>query len=166
MGEAVAIVSVSASALVGVGGLAAAAWSGSRQRRWQSREERTVNLRAVLDQGSEALLELAWIILDMRTKVERGDPVTATDKQELEELIKRAAVPVQANIKVRRGPHAPETVAFSAWIKQMSKLIGLLGNAQSQGFEGEAGAAWEARWAAATEAESAYHTAAAAYLTA
>jgi hypothetical protein len=53
MSEAVAIISVSTSAIVGLAGLGSAVWGASRERRWKSREERTIDLRSVLEEASE-----------------------------------------------------------------------------------------------------------------
>jgi hypothetical protein len=49
MSDAVAIVSVVSSGVVGLGGLVTTTWGAARARRWQGREERIAELRTILD---------------------------------------------------------------------------------------------------------------------
>jgi hypothetical protein len=53
-GEAVAIIFVSASGIAGLAGLISAGRAGSRERRWTSREERRIDLRAAPEGGVPA----------------------------------------------------------------------------------------------------------------
>lgn len=54
MSEAVSIISVSVSGVVAAGGLISAGWGASRERRWKSREERTIDVRVVLEDVADA----------------------------------------------------------------------------------------------------------------
>lgn len=84
MSEVVAIISVSASAVVGIGGVVAAAWGSSRERRWQSREERTVELRTVLDGGGSLVAELLLLIDEAHAEVRRNGKLGPESKTNLE----------------------------------------------------------------------------------
>jgi hypothetical protein len=53
--DAVAIIAVTTSGIVAIGGIVATAYSASSQRRWQSIEERTTELRTVLDSAAGSL---------------------------------------------------------------------------------------------------------------
>jgi hypothetical protein len=68
---------VAASALVGVGGLAAAAWGSSRERRWQTREERATELRSVLEEGGKTLTAIFTTLDDANGEVKTSGRVEA-----------------------------------------------------------------------------------------
>jgi hypothetical protein len=154
VGEAVAIVSVAASALVGVGGLASASWGASRERGWQSREERATELRKLLEDGAAHALELAWTIASARHKIQKGEPDPHL-KEELRSLGKQAAH-ARVPIGVRRGTLAPEYVALGEWISSLSRLIGMVGAAQQDGFDAERLAAFKTEWDKGAAAEVRY----------
>jgi hypothetical protein len=71
MGETVAIIPVAASAAVALVSAGSAVWSNVLQRRWQSNEERVIELRGVLEDAGSRVARLLFGI----TAHARGDPV-------------------------------------------------------------------------------------------
>jgi hypothetical protein len=128
MSEAVPIISVSASAIVGVGGLAAAAWGSSRERRWQSREERATELRAVLDEAAEAIVEPMFAFqqaLEETRGTHRIAPIW-----DLGALQKRMVVQ-EARIGIRLGWQAPEYTTYLECWGALKELVDVLVDASS-----------------------------------
>jgi hypothetical protein len=168
MGEAVAIISVCVSGLVGLGGLASTVWAAARERRWKSREERATEFRTALETGCEVLMQLAWAVADARSKAKRDKLVSgdlqnqidsladdlnrinsllADDLKRIDSLARQATI-VGAQIAVRSGSTGAEKVTFEAWLKGVSKLIGIIVRADED--------EWREAWAAAAAAEAAY----------
>jgi hypothetical protein len=114
VGEAVAIISVSASALVGVGGLTAAAWASSRERRWRSSEERITELRTVLESAQIVLADMMVAVRKSLQEVHGSNRIHPSwDTQQLG----KGLATEQARIAVRLGWRSPEYAAFGeCWI--------------------------------------------------
>jgi hypothetical protein len=152
--EAVAIVSVAGSTLVGVGGLVAAAWGGSRERRWQTREERITELRSLLEEGSEVLTQ-TFIVLDESTgEIRSVGELGATNAALLRELEKRL-VAVSQKVGVRRGSRAGDYLALRACRDATGRIGWLLSEMQNGGNAAEH-AAYSVLWGKALDAERAF----------
>ena len=76
MSDAVAIISVVTSGIVGLGGLASTVWSAGRERTWKSREERTIDLRAMLESVSERFPLAMFAAAHMWEDIAAGRGVT------------------------------------------------------------------------------------------
>ena len=120
MGEAVAIISVSASAAVGIGGLGAAAGAGSRERRWQSREERIIELRTVLEAAQIVLAALMVTVRESLEEVHGSSRINpSTDIQHLG----KGLATERARISVRLGWRSAEYTSFSECWTALSSVI-------------------------------------------
>jgi hypothetical protein len=155
VGEAVAIISVSASALVGVGGLAIAAWGGSRERRWQSREERAIELRAVLEDGGSQLAGLLLKVDEAHDEVQRLKLLGPDRKADLEATEKSVVLAI-SRVGVRRGSRAPEYRTFGSYWLAISKLGTILAEADGEGLDSEQQTAYSRSWTEALAAQDAY----------
>ncbi len=154
-----AIISVAISGVVGIGGLAAAAWGTARERRWRTREERATDLRGALESAAESLLDLAWDIDVVRLKIKRGEGMSSEEKTAVESHARQASVTGRAHIAVRQGANAAEATSLEAWIGKVSTLIGILGEGTNSGWNDQLESRWKDVWAKAVEAEKAYFTA-------
>lgn len=155
MSEVVTIISVSTTAVLGVGSLVAATWGGSRERRWQSREERAVELRAVLEDGASKLAELMFKIDEAHNEVRRLGrlaPATEVDFEARHQSIVLAL----SRVGVRRGSRAPEYTTFASYWLAISKLDTLLAEANGEGLDSEQKAAYTSAWTEALAAGNAY----------
>jgi len=155
VGEAVAIISVSASAVVGIGGLVAAAWGGSRQRRWQSREERTIDLRAAVEGASESFGDAMTLATEAYAGVQRTGKLDDERKPEMAGAWSRV-VASGNRVGVRRGT---KSAAHRAYADCMAKLFAVMAivdeAAKARSVEGLEGR-WIAAHEAAVAAESAF----------
>ena len=160
MSEAVAIISVSASAVVGISGVVAAAWSSSRERRWQSREERAIELRTVLEDGGSLVAELLLLIDEAHDGVGRDGRLGPDSKVALERSEKRMVLAMN-RVGVRRGPKAPEYKTLGKYWIAVSEIVTILDEAQGEGLDSEQARAYSTAWDKAIAAETAFHEAAA-----
>lgn len=155
MGEAVAIISVSASAIVGVGGLVAAAWGSSRERRWQTREERATELRSVLEEGGERLTQLLITLDQARGEVSSAGQLGAQTQAALRQLETRLVL-VSKRIGVRRGSRSPEWLTLQEAWKATGSVLTILQEASGKGLDREQHRAYSGAWTEALAAETAY----------
>ena len=159
MGEAVAIISVAASAMVGAGGLIAAAWGSSRERSWRSREERATELRSVLEDAAGQLANLTVLTDEAHDEARRG-PVERGHRLALRQVQQRLAV--EANrIGIRTGPEAPEYLTFAECFRRKSAVVTILEEAVDRGLDREQHRAYGSAWDIALEAEQGFLRAAA-----
>jgi hypothetical protein len=158
--ETVAIVSVSASALVGVGGLIAAAWGSSRERRWQTREERATELRSVLEEGGERLTELFVTLDQAHGEVSTAGQLGAQMQAGLRALETRLVL-VCKRVGVRRGSRAPEWRTLQEAWEATGRVLTILQEANGEGLDREQHRAYSAAWTEALSAEAAFLDAAA-----
>jgi hypothetical protein len=158
VGEAVAIISVSASALVGVGGLVAAAWGSSRERRWQTREERITELRSVLQEGGELVTKLLIAMDEARGEVAAEGQLGVQRIAGLRELEKQLAL-VCKRVGVRRGSLAPEWATLREAWEAIGMVLTILQEASGEGLDSEQHRAYSTAWTDALAAETAYHDA-------
>jgi hypothetical protein len=158
VGEAVAIISVSASALVGVGGLVAAAWGSSRERRWQTREERTTELRSVLQEGGELVTKLLISVDEARGEVATQGQLGMQSVAGLRELEKQLALACN-RVGVRRGSLAPEWATLREAWEAIGRVLVILQEASGEGLDSEQHRAYSTAWTEALTAETAYHNA-------
>jgi hypothetical protein len=164
MGEAVTIISVSTTALLGMGSLAAAAFGGSRERRWQTQEERATELRSILEHAGESLSSLLLAVGDAHDET-FGVPLSDDRKDELRDREKEIVVHTN-RIGVRRGSRSPEyTCCRDCW-RAISKLTTILDEADDEGLDREQQRAFSRGWDEALAAEAAYLDAAAKALSA
>jgi hypothetical protein len=155
VGEAVAIISVSASAVVGVSGVVVAAWGGARERRWQSREERATELRAVLEDGGSQFAELMFKADEAHNEVRRHGQLSSDTKDDLEARHK-SIVLAMSRVGVRRGPGALEYTTFANYRLTIYKVLTTLAEANGKGLDPEQKAAYTHAWSEALTAEKAY----------
>jgi hypothetical protein len=154
MGEAVAIVSVSASAVVAVGGLVATAANSARERRWQSREERATELRAVLEAGGECVSKLMFAVTEGYNEARHGQ-LSKDREREIEAVEKQAAF--ESNrIGVRLGPQADEYLTFRDCWLAAGRAGTLLEEADDNGLDREQRGAYTGAWKLVLDAETAY----------
>jgi hypothetical protein len=155
MGEAVAIISVSASAIVGISGVVAAAWGSSRQRRWQSHEERAIELRGVLEDGGAKVAELLIKIDGAHDEVWQLRHLTPDRKKDLE-LTQKSIVFAIDRIGIRRGSRAPEYKTLGSYWRDVEELVTILEEAKGERLTSDQEAAYERRWDHAIAAQKAY----------
>jgi len=160
MGEAVAIVSVAASAVVGVGGLAAAALGASRQRVWRSREERAIELRAVLEGAAERLSDLRFAIGKAHFQVKTTGAIDAALEEGFVPAQERLVMAL-SRIGVRRGSSSADYTRCDEAAEALSKLLTILYETRDEGLDRERAKAYSAAWEAAEVAEKAFLDAAA-----
>lgn len=154
MGEAVTIISVSTTALLGMGSLAAAALGGSRERRWHTQEERATELRSVLERAGESLTSLLLAVGDAHDET-FGVPLSNHLKDALRNREKEIVVHTN-RIGVRRGSGSPEyTSCRDCWLA-ISKLTTILDEAGDEGLDHEQQSAFSRGWKKALAAEAAY----------
>jgi hypothetical protein len=159
MGEAVTIISVSTTALLGMGSLAVAAFGGSRERRWQTQEERATELRAVLEHAGESLSSLLLTVGDAHDEMSRV-PLSKDRQENLRDREK--AIVVHTNkIGVRRGSRSPEYTSCRDYWLAISELTTILDEAGDEGLDKEQQSAFSKGWKKALAAEAAYLDAAA-----
>jgi hypothetical protein len=133
MSEAVTIISVSTTALLGMGSLAAAALGGSRERRWHTQEERATELRSVLESTGECLTSLLLAVGDAHDETRRVS-LTRDRKDELRDREKKIVIHTNM-IGVRRGSESPEyTACRECWLA-ISALTTILDEAGDQGLD-------------------------------
>jgi hypothetical protein len=144
MGEAVAIISVSASAVVGIGGLVAAAWGSSRERRWQSQEERTKELRGVLDRACEKLTQQLVVLDQAHREFSTSGAANPMTQQLLVETEKQLVLECN-RLAVRRGSHTPEYVALGA-CREAATRVSLLLNEMATGAAPAQRGAYSTLW--------------------
>lgn len=165
VGETVAIVAVSTSAIVGLSGVLAGVWGGSRERRWRSREERAVELRGVLEDGGVRIAELLIAVDEAHGEVrDRGE--MSIDRKASLDAMQRGIVLAVARIGLRRGPRAREYATAGDYWKALSQLVTILEEATGDGLDREQAATYSREWDIAIAAEKGYLDAAAETLTA
>jgi len=111
--------------LVGIGGLAAAAWGSSRERRWQTREERATELRSVLEEGGKLLTQQFFELEEAKHEVKTAGKIDDQRATALGERNKRL-VAVCNGVGMRRGSQAPEYLALKKCWEASGKLERLL----------------------------------------
>jgi hypothetical protein len=153
--EVVAIVSVSASAVVGLSGVVVVAWSGSRERRWQSGEERAIEFRAVLEDGGSKVAQLLLSMDEARTEVRNLGQLSPGSKRGIG-VTDKSIVLALNRVGVRRGSQAPEYRTLGRYWLAVSELSTILEEADGEGLNSEQQAAYSRAWDKALSAENAY----------
>lgn len=144
MAEAVTIIAVLTTAVLGVGNLVAAASASSRERRWRAAEERATELRAVLEEGSERLTRLMLAIDDAHGAAGEGSAFEDARAREMESIQKELAI-AGNKIGVRRSSRAIEYTSFGDCWRTMGELIAILEEAPT-GFDGDQERAYARGW--------------------
>lgn len=157
MGEAVAIVAVSASAVVTV---VVTVFGGSRERRWQTREERATELRAVLENGSEAYGSAMFVAAEAYKEIEANRELSSERQTELSEAQKRIVIAAN-HIGVRRGSRSAEYTTFIDCMAKFVAVVNIIYEARRSGLDSERGASYQRAVSEALKAERAYIDAAA-----
>jgi hypothetical protein len=139
--------------LVGVGGLVAAAWGSSRERRWQTREERATELRTVLEGAGERLSTLL-LAIDEAHREARQKPINNDRHQELLAMQQQLVV-AGKRIGVRRGSKSDEYVTFGACFLAMSAIATIVEEAETK-LDREQERAYSSAWTLALTAEEAF----------
>jgi hypothetical protein len=146
--EAVAIVSVVSTAVVGL----AATWGRGRELRWQTREERTTELRGVLDEACEKLTA-TFVLLDQAHRewsvAGKVDPVTQRLLVEAEKNL----VLEWNRVGVRRGADTPEFLALGRCRVECGR-VGMVLDEMSAGVGPPDRQHYSDRWKAARTAET------------
>lgn len=152
--EAVAIISVSASAVVGLGGLLATTFGGTRQRKWESQEERAIELRSVLDDGGQRIAELLLQVDEAHNEVLRDGRLSPERRAGLDSIQRGIALSIN-RVGLRRGSQAAEYSAMGAYWAAVSRLTVILEEAHD-GLDSEQASTYSQTWTEALAAESAY----------
>jgi len=153
--EAVAIVSVTMSGLVGLGGLASTTWAAKRERLWRSREERTIDLRAALDAGSDSFATAMSVAAQIWEDLAAGRGLSTTRRAELDSAY-LAVLSAGNRIGVRRGHSSSEHAAYRECIHAFFVLMGVIAEAHGSGVTPERDAAFIKANEKAVEAETEY----------
>jgi hypothetical protein len=144
MGEAVAILAVASGAAVSLGTVGATAWREGVQRRWQLREERTIDLRTVLEQAAENFGKAMFVATEGQAELENTGQVDGGRRTELLDAQRRVVL-AGNQIGVRRGPRSDEHVAFLRCLGPFLVMKGILDQAGDQ----ERDEAWRATFSTA-----------------
>jgi hypothetical protein len=157
MGETVAIVAVATSAGVSLGTLWAAAARERAQRRWQAQEERTRDLRTVLEHAADELGKAMFLANEGLAEVEANGHLAPARRTHLMNA-QRVLVLADLQIKLRSGEVRE---AFFRCVGTFLLMKGIL----DQAGEPQRDAAWQATFsnaqADAATNERAYFDAAA-----
>jgi hypothetical protein len=130
--DAVAIVSVVTSGVVGVGGLLSASLGARWQRRWQSREERVAELRTVLDAGAghigaamQAISQANEALRGILFEPDQEDQLLERARGHLADaMIAQNGIWSTSNqLRLRKGPESPVAVALD----NAEHEVGMLG---------------------------------------
>lgn len=123
MADAVAIIAVSTSGVVGIGGLVSTAYGAAAGRRWRSREERAIELRKVLDAAAvslarsmHALTETEAALHGAVSDTEHADAAYASAHEWLGEVIgaQKELWSATSQVQVRTGSTSPVALAIKA----------------------------------------------------
>jgi hypothetical protein len=152
--EAVTIIAVSTTAVLGVGNLVASSLNSSRERRWGSREERATELRAVLEGAGERLTTFMMAIDEAHDEAKHGR-MSEERERELMAIRKELAL-VGNKIGVRRGASAREYRAFEDFWNELDSVITILDEATTTGLVSEQGHAYTKAWKKMLAAENDY----------
>jgi hypothetical protein len=134
MSEAIALVSVSVSGAVAVSGVIATAGGATRQRRWQSREERTIDLRTALENGSQSFGRAMFITGEAFAETIASGSLTAERRAELSDAQHRVVLACN-QIGVRRGPRSAEYVTYMQTMTSFTTLLAHLYTASVSGVD-------------------------------
>jgi hypothetical protein len=146
--DAIALASVLTTGVVGL----SATWGRSRELRWQSSEERTTELRAVLDQACEKLTaELVLLNQAYRELSVSGKVSPVTDGLLVE--IERHLILAWNRVGVRRGAGTPEYAALDRCRDACANVRHLLDDMSTGGTPAQR-EAYSALWKAAIGAQS------------
>jgi hypothetical protein len=145
--EAVAIVSVVATAVVGL----SATWGRSRELRWQTGEERTTELRSVLDLACEKLTATFVVLDEAHREFSEAGKVGPVTQQLLVEAEKQLVLEWN-RVGVRRGADTSEYLALGR-CREACGRIGLLLDEMNAGVGPAHRAAYSKLWEAARAAE-------------
>jgi hypothetical protein len=163
--DAVAIVSVLASGVVGLAGVSSTVWIALAQRRWHSSEERAADLRTVLDRTgvdlSDTILALGeahWAAEQASSKPEAKNELheqgwAAERRSRASRASLRAAV---KRVSVRRGAKDPIGLALD----RVNLEIKELAEAVKDDLQGPMDKTrYEAAWNAVEKAELSFYSA-------
>jgi len=153
-GEAVAIISVSASAVVGVGGLAAAALGSAKERRWQTQEERATELRDVFEAAAGQLTNLQVVIDEAHDETRQSG--LNPSRAQMIRTIEQRLVFEGKRIGLRRGSKADDYGAFVTAFQALGSIVVILEEASDAGLDKEQQAAYRKAWEAGIAAEQAF----------
>jgi hypothetical protein len=153
MSEAVTIIAVSTTAVLGVGNLVASSLNSSRERRWGAREERATELRAVLEEAGARLTALMIGVDEAHDEAKHGR-LSEGRKHDLMAIQKELA-PVGNKIGVRRGASATEYRTFGDCWKELSALVIVLEEATT-GLDREQEHAYTKAWNKMLAAQDGY----------
>jgi hypothetical protein len=152
MGEAVAIVAVSASAVVTV---TVTVFGGSRERRWQAREERATELRTVLENGSECFGSAMFVAAEAYNEIKANGKLSSERQAELAEVEKRIVI-AGNHIGVRRGSQSSEYATFLDCMTKIVAVVHIIHEADRGGLDSEREASYYRAQSEALKAERAY----------
>jgi hypothetical protein len=170
MSDAVAIVAVVSSGVVGLAGILTGVWGARAARRWQGHEERVAELRAVLDTAAGHLGDAMQAIAEANEAVRTA----SSEPERTHEYLDRARVylddamiaqkgvwSTSNRLRVRRGSDSPVAQA----LMDAERELGHLGAVVSRRLVTYAIPGYDEAWAKAQKAEQAFYNAAAADLT-
>jgi hypothetical protein len=103
MSDAVAIVAVASSGVVGVAGVASGVYGAARERRWRGREERVAELRTVLDDAAQAITAAMQALANAHLAIAVPAPIDRTPAKVANEQIARAHELLDASGAAQRG---------------------------------------------------------------
>ncbi len=129
MGETVAIVAVATSAGVSLGTLWAATARERAQRRWQAQEERTRDLRIVLEHAADELGKATFLANEGLAEVEANGHLSPARRTLLMNA-QRVLVLADLQIKLRSGGEVRE--AFFRCVGTFLLMKGILDQAGNQ----------------------------------
>jgi hypothetical protein len=132
MSEPVAIASVVTSGLVGLGGLGSAVWSAARERKWKTREERTIDLRSALQDATESFGRAMFLNSQAYKGIELYGQIGA-DSGELGEA-RRKAVIAGNHIGLRCGSRSDEYLTFLDCTTRLTLLYDMVDNFANNGI--------------------------------
>jgi hypothetical protein len=131
MGETVTILAIASGAAVSLGTVGATAYREGVQRRWQSREERTIDLRTVLERAAENFGKAMFVVAEGLAELESTGQVSGIRRADLVDAQQRVVL-AGNQIGVRRGPRSDEHVAFLRCLGPFLIIKGILDQAGDQ----------------------------------